>query len=188
MQLIHFLHPSGLSLALLPAGFGLLGCSALWVPILSFPELVLLVPFCINVKVCIDCESQVNSKHFVYEKINLQFCTISVRPRFIWLQCEGKKVEGLIPAAMVYEATDPKMPAFPMPMGLLKAEQQQESIEAIADYFKQNSGVFGYKVFRKYFITFVGCELLNMFNVIWQIFIVDYFLGGRRRRSKYVLN
>ena len=88
-------------------------------------------------------------------------------------------MKNLIPARMVYTATDARMPTFPKPMGIVSEDEVNKSMLGIAGYFRKYSGDQGEKVFRVYFTKFVFCEVWNLINVIVQIFFVDCFLGGK---------
>jgi hypothetical protein len=99
-------------------------------------------------------------------------------PRWIWIHWEGQRMERLVPVELSFAMTDPRLPLFPKPPGVLSEDVLKEKVEHIRDHFIRYCGRFGAKTHSIYFTRFVFCEFLNLINVVCQIFFVDLFLDG----------
>jgi len=81
-------------------------------------------------------------------------------PHLLWKAAEGGRLNML-----VQDMLEPKM--------VVKKEMRAERIRVIVKYFKEYRGSH-----FLYFLKYLGCELLNMINVMGQMFLMDRFLGG----------
>jgi len=81
-------------------------------------------------------------------------------PRYIWKAVEGGRVNML--AADMYG-----------PSMVINSSDRSERIKTIVKYFKEMRG--GHFM---YMMKFVGCETLNLVNVLGQMYFMDRFLGG----------
>ena len=63
-----------------------------------------------------------------------------------------------------------------MNVPIMDAEKKKEMINGLVSYFNVN---FGHH--RRYLVQFIFCELLNLINIIGQIFFMDLFLGGNAK-------
>lgn len=79
-------------------------------------------------------------------------------PRYLWKMWEGQKLRNL-----VLNLNNP----------ILSDKNRDEEIDLLVDYLRRNTG--NHKTYMYYF-TF--CEALNFFNVCFQMYLVDAFLGG----------
>ena len=80
-------------------------------------------------------------------------------PRFVWQNYESRKMEMLV--------LDLKNP-------VLGEQKAKECVKLVVDYFTANMHSHNF-----YAITFFLCEILNFVNVVAQIYLVDFFLGGQ---------
>jgi len=100
-------------------------------------------------------------------------------PRWIWINFEGKRMQTAVPTELCYSMTDPRMPMFAKPLGVAGDEMVADKVETLCNNFIRYCGrLSGAKAHRIYFLRFVLCEILNLVNVVGQIFFVDLFLGG----------
>ena len=79
-------------------------------------------------------------------------------PHWLWKVCEGRRL-----AALLQE----------MQVPMVDAEDRSARLANTARYLRTSLGSYG-----SYLTRFVLCELLNVANVIANIFITDRFLGG----------
>lgn len=79
-------------------------------------------------------------------------------PRTIWKSIENNRIRDL-------------MGGLEKP--LIAPAEQKGGVEALLYYFKYNIGHH-----NRFYIGYVFCELLNLFNVLLQIQITDVFLGN----------
>ena len=79
-------------------------------------------------------------------------------PRYLWKVWEG----GLLKALTIN-----------LNMPILSESDRQEQIKLLVNYLKNT-----FTQHNLYFFRFVLCELINLLNIILQIFMVDSFLGG----------
>jgi len=98
-------------------------------------------------------------------------------PNFLWKKLEGGKIRELVPENLVYTVTDPRMPRFAKPRGILQRQEIQDAIDKIKKYFVSRHDYI-YREHRHYFLKFTFCEILSFINVIGQIYFVNFFLGG----------
>lgn len=96
-------------------------------------------------------------------------------PRMLWLGWEGGRVKRVVPNELVYNVTDARMPAFPMPRGVVKEEVIRDRVNAMHHFMSHQIGRPGHSA---YYFKFQICEWLNLLNVIFQIVLADIFLGG----------
>jgi hypothetical protein len=96
-------------------------------------------------------------------------------PRAIWLTFEGRRMEKVVPKALLHQVSDLRMPAFAKPTALVEADVVASQLTAVLDFIKHYNSSRTHDI---YFKKFVFCEVLNMVNVVSQIFFVDLFLGG----------
>ena len=80
-------------------------------------------------------------------------------PRFLWQTWESGKMEML-----VLELNNP----------VIGEEKEKEFLKLLVDYFTANMHSHNF-----YAITFFLCEILNFVNVVAQIYLIDFFLGGQ---------
>jgi len=81
-------------------------------------------------------------------------------PRYLWKAAEGGRVNML--AADMYG-----------PSMVINRDERSDRIKTIIKYFKEMRG--GHFM---YMMKFVGCEALNLINVLGQMYFMDRFLGG----------
>lgn len=79
-------------------------------------------------------------------------------PRYLWKTWENGRI---------------RMLTTNINASIVNTEHKKERVATIVEYFKENRCTHNY-----YLIRFFICELLNLANVIGQIFLVDFFLGG----------
>lgn len=102
-------------------------------------------------------------------------CLLFYVPRWLWLTWEDSKLKSAVPPELLYNVTDPKMPSFPTPRGLVAEKAIDDHIEKICRFF---GGQRSLSIYKHYFLRFQFCEWLNLANVVFQILFVDIFLGG----------
>ena len=61
-----------------------------------------------------------------------------------------------------------------MNVPIMDKEEKKAQIDGLVNYFDNN---FGHH--KRYAMRFFICELLNLINIIGQIFFMDLFLGGQ---------
>jgi len=81
-------------------------------------------------------------------------------PRYLWKSAEGGRINML--CANMYE-----------PLMLVRKGERAERISMIVTYFQECRGRH-----TTYFLRFLCCEVLNLVNVIGQMYLMDRFLGG----------
>ena len=54
--------------------------------------------------------------------------------RMIWVSLEGKKIKSLIPQELVYNVSDPRMPSFPKPRGMLSDDVIKKHVDNMVVY------------------------------------------------------
>jgi hypothetical protein len=79
-------------------------------------------------------------------------------PRYLWKAFEGGRMKKLTQS---------------LESPMMSPEDKKEQLSMLTSYF-----VSTLKLNDMYFYKFAFCEFLNLFNVIFQIFIMDWFLGG----------
>lgn len=79
-------------------------------------------------------------------------------PRYLWKSWEAGRM---------------KMLALDLSCPLIVEDVKQDRLNILLDYFRTNLHCQNF-----YAIRFIICEVLNFVNVIGQIYLVDYFLGG----------
>lgn len=79
-------------------------------------------------------------------------------PRYLWKSWEAGRM---------------KMLALDLSCPLIVEDVKQDRLNILLDYFQTNLHCQNF-----YAIRFIICEVLNFVNVIGQIYLVDYFLGG----------
>lgn len=79
-------------------------------------------------------------------------------PRYLWKTWEGGKVKMLV--------QDMNVP-------IVDADTKKDRIKLLVDYFTINRNNHEW-----YALRFFLCELLNLVNIIGQIYFMDFFLGG----------
>jgi len=79
-------------------------------------------------------------------------------PRYLW---------------KVWEAGKMKMLVQGLNIPIVDAETKEDRLKVLINYFSDNRNNHDFYTFRFFF-----CELLNLINVIGQIYFVDFFLGG----------
>jgi len=79
-------------------------------------------------------------------------------PRYLWKMWEGQKLRNL-----VLNLNNP----------ILSDKNRDEEIGLLVEYIKRNYGNH-----NTYMYYFTFCEALNFFNVCFQMYLVDAFLGG----------
>ena len=52
----------------------------------------------------------------------------------IWVSLEGKKIKSLIPQELVYNVSDPRMPSFPKPRGMLSDDVIKKHVDNMVVY------------------------------------------------------
>ena len=60
-----------------------------------------------------------------------------------------------------------------MNVPILDPETKKDQIKVLVDYFTINRNNHAF-----YSLKFFFCELLNLINVVGQIYFMDFFLGG----------
>jgi len=80
-------------------------------------------------------------------------------PRFLWKTSEGGLMRMLVSGMF-----EPEL--------VWNKEARAEKISFIVKYIQQQRGQHSF-----YFLKFLGCEFLNLINVIGQLFFMDKFLG-----------
>ncbi|XP_023340611.1 innexin inx2 [Eurytemora carolleeae] len=98
-------------------------------------------------------------------------------PYQLWKYWEAGKVSRLIPRDLTHAVSDPRMPFFATPYNLVQKQKLHAGISEIKDYFK-NQNARDYIEQRYFLYKFTVCEILNFVNVLFQIYFVNYFLGG----------
>jgi len=81
-------------------------------------------------------------------------------PRYLWKNAEGGRINMLVSG----------MDGVSMAVG---GEERSERIGTLVRYFRDYRGTHA-----SYFSRFVACELLNLANVLGQMYFMDRFLGG----------
>ena len=61
-----------------------------------------------------------------------------------------------------------------MNVPIMSAETKSDRIKILVDYFSTNRNNHRFYAFKFFF-----CEILNFFNVLGQIYFMDFFLGGK---------
>ncbi|KAH6929501.1 hypothetical protein HPB50_000877 [Hyalomma asiaticum] len=79
-------------------------------------------------------------------------------PRYLWLACEGKKINTLV---------------LDLGSPILSDDKRKNNRKLLLEYFANNVGQHQMYAFYYFF-----CELLNFVNVVGQIYLMDHFLGG----------
>lgn len=79
-------------------------------------------------------------------------------PRYLWKMWEGQKLRSL-----VLNLNNP----------ILNDTKREEELLLLVEYLKRNYGNH-----NTYMYYFTFCEALNFFNVCFQMYLVDAFLGG----------
>jgi len=79
-------------------------------------------------------------------------------PRYLWKTWEGGRIKMLV--------QDMNVP-------IMSAETKSDRIKILVDYFSTNRNNHRFYAFKFFF-----CEILNFFNVLGQIYFMDFFLGG----------
>ena len=82
-------------------------------------------------------------------------------PHFIWKQAEGGKIN------MMTKDMDEKKTLF-------EPEGKESKRRANVQYFVRTMNTH-----NKYVAIFVACEVLNLINVLFQIYFMDFFLNGQ---------
>ena len=101
----------------------------------------------------------ISHKHYQWICFMLFFqAMLCYIPRYLWKIWEG----GLLKALTLN-----------LNMAILNESDRQEQIKLLVLYLKNN-----FTEHNLYFFRFVFCELINLLNIILQIFMVDSFLGG----------
>jgi len=113
----------------------------------------------------------------------LQGCCFLI-PFTLWKHWEGGKL-GIILKNTVSEnfdlqhtVHDSRMPRFPQPVSLLERKFEKKLNVAVAtmkDFFLQQ---INKPTKSNYFLKFTICEVLNLFNVLFQIVFLDIFFDG----------
>lgn len=98
-------------------------------------------------------------------------------PYQLWKYWEAGKVGSILPAELMVQPTDKRMPASPVDYGLISKKSLQLAVAKMKDYFITGLGQ-PYRQHQSHLFLFAFCELLNFVNVLLQIYFVDYFLGG----------
>ena len=99
-------------------------------------------------------------------------------PKRIWMIGEKGMIKDLIPNDLVYEATDPRMPYFPKPRGVLKDDTIESHVNKIRDYLLTFYGRPGVNRHKRYLTRFLFCEILCFAVIVFNIAFIDMFLGG----------
>ena len=79
-------------------------------------------------------------------------------PRYMWKTWEGGRIKLLVQS---------------MNVPILDPETKKDQIKVLVDYFTINRNNHAF-----YSLKFFFCELLNLINVVGQIYFMDFFLGG----------
>ncbi|RWS21292.1 innexin inx2-like protein [Leptotrombidium deliense] len=79
-------------------------------------------------------------------------------PRFIWKTHEGGRIKNLVTG---------------LNSAIIHPELKENGINVVVSYFQQNVNNH-----NEFFFTYVFCESLNFINVVFQIYIMNEFLGG----------
>jgi len=79
-------------------------------------------------------------------------------PRFLWKIWEGGKLSMLVSG---------------LNLPIISPEAKKERKEVLVNYFTENRRNHNF-----YALRFFACEFLNLVNVIFQIWFMDFFLGG----------
>jgi hypothetical protein len=54
--------------------------------------------------------------------------------RMIWLKWEGNKLKTLIPQDLIYNVSDPRMPSFPRPRGVVSDDVIDRHVKDMVEY------------------------------------------------------
>ena len=57
--------------------------------------------------------------------------------RLLWVSLEGKKIKSMIPQELVYNVSDPRMPSFPKPRGVLSEEVIKKHVDNMVAYLSR---------------------------------------------------
>ena len=98
-------------------------------------------------------------------------------PKWIWDAWEGGKVKKLISPDLLYEVSDARMPYFPKPRGVLNDDQIESHVEKIREYLVMFYGRPGVYRHQRYLVRFLCCELLCFINIVFNMALIDLFLG-----------
>ena len=60
--------------------------------------------------------------------------------RLIWTTWEGEKIKALIPEELIYNVSDPRMPSFPKPRGLVSDDVVDARVQNIVAYLARYEG------------------------------------------------
>jgi len=93
---------------------------------------------------------------------------------------EGGRIRTLVPDDLVYQHSDSRLRNFAIPPGVASKEKIEKRVEAMKGTLSKRNGRSNVspRALRRYFWSYMFCELLNLINVIGQIFFTDKFLGG----------
>jgi hypothetical protein len=58
----------------------------------------------------------------------------------IWVMWEGDKLKALIPPELIYNVSDPRMPSFPKPRGVVSDDVIDAKVKNITAYLARYEG------------------------------------------------
>jgi len=102
-------------------------------------------------------------------------------PFTLWKHWEGGKLSIILKNAtfenfdLQHKVHDERMPKFPKPVSLLDRKKLNVAVATMKDFFLQQ---ISNKTKSNYFLKFTICEVLNLFNVLFQIVFLDIFFDG----------
>jgi len=99
-------------------------------------------------------------------------------PYMLWKAWEQGKLKRLIPYdSLKHNVSDERMPGFPTEVSLLDPKKVTVEVGKMKDYFLTKC-VFTNRGSKYYFYKFTICEVLNFFNVLFQVIFLDVFFQG----------
>jgi len=99
-------------------------------------------------------------------------------PKTLWGIWEEGQVSHMIPEDLLFHVSDKRMPLFPRPPGVLKEDVINACVRRIRDHLTSLFQLRGVYKYQSYFFRYMVCEGLTLVNLLFQLWLMDKFLGG----------
>ena len=124
-------------------------------------------------------EATTQHKYYQWVCFTLFFQSLCfLAPRLLWKEWEAGQIAKLIPEDLFYNVTDPRMPKFPKPPGAIDQDIIRQGVRTIREYLTSMFSIRGVYKHQRYFFRYLVCEFLSFINIIFQLLLIDTFLGG----------